>query len=108
MSYPKQKSYISRSNIISPTDTESIELLLDSIESKLENYLFKDIIKNLPTENNVLINTKLNAISIGDSHNTKYQYIDIDKPIIYDNSGISLGHTISTLVMLQENYNSVI
>ena len=49
ISYFKHNPNINRSKILSPTDTETIETFLDSIESRLNNdvFEFKDLDQNL-------------------------------------------------------------
>lgn len=131
MSYSKQKSHITRSKILSPTDTESIETMLDSIESRLDDDIFKDIMNILQIQPEYIqyysqinyneIKTKTpvkctNTVFQQVKSNKNNVNIDVDIPILNNafNIGVDVdtkieddsGPTLATLNMLQTFYNS--
>jgi hypothetical protein len=119
MSFSKQKSHITRTKILSPTDTESIETLLDSIESRLNDDIFKDVMNILHIDPSHIhsysqINyNKIKPNTSGNNTNTIFRQnksnrnnVDIDKLNVDIDSEAELGPTLATLTMLQTFYNS--
>jgi len=89
----KQRSSTTRSKLLLSTDTETIDMLLDSIESQLDS-----IIDTPPSHNNLHNHNQI-------QYDTEDSLVDIfdsfDSFITYPSSSKSLGPTLSTLASLR-------